>query len=83
MMTSAGEIIINYVSPAARFRGVSKALIAAMESDALVRCLEKVNLLSSETAHRFYLTLGYTDIGQPEPGVGVTISYPMTKKLGT
>jgi Acetyltransferase (GNAT) domain len=31
-MTSLGEIILNYVSPDARFRGVSKALLRGLEA---------------------------------------------------
>jgi hypothetical protein len=34
MVTDAGEIILNYVSPDARFRGASRAVLAALEARA-------------------------------------------------
>src|SRR5437762_11746829 len=34
LLSKAGEIKLNYVSPDARFRGVSSALIEAMEAEA-------------------------------------------------
>lgn len=34
-VTDAGEIVLNYVSPDARFRGVSKVMLAALEARAI------------------------------------------------
>ena len=34
MVTDAGEILLNYVSPDARFSGVSRALLKALEARA-------------------------------------------------
>jgi hypothetical protein len=34
-VTNAGEITLNYISPDARFRGVSRALLAALEARAI------------------------------------------------
>ena len=36
-VTDAGEITLNYVAPAARFRGVSRALLSALEARAVER----------------------------------------------
>ena len=36
-VTDAGEITLNYVAPAARFRGVSRALLKALEARAVER----------------------------------------------
>jgi GNAT superfamily N-acetyltransferase len=36
-VTDAGEITLNYVSPDARFRGVSRALLGALEARAIQR----------------------------------------------
>lgn len=58
-MTSAGDITLNYVSPDARFRGVSKALLLRLETTARERGLATCSLTSTETAHRFYLSAGY------------------------
>src|SRR5690348_8580871 len=52
--TDEGEITLNYVSPEARFRGVSRAMIAALETRAGERGNERCLLVSTETARRFY-----------------------------
>src|SRR5690349_16060857 len=36
-VTDAGEITLNYVSPDARFRGLSRAMLTALEARALER----------------------------------------------
>jgi GNAT superfamily N-acetyltransferase len=36
-LTDSGEITLNYVSPDARFRGVSRALLGALEARAIKR----------------------------------------------
>jgi GNAT superfamily N-acetyltransferase len=76
-----GEITLNYVSPAARFRGVSTALLNALESRAAERGNSHCRLVSTETAHRFYRARGYADTGAPEGRFGTTSSYPMSKKI--
>ena len=58
-MTRTGKITLNYVSPDARFRGISKALIDRLEAQARELGLDCCTLNSSETARRFYLSLGY------------------------
>jgi GNAT superfamily N-acetyltransferase len=76
-----GEILLNYVSPTARFRGVSTALLKALESRAAERSNSRCRLVSTETAHRFYRARGYADTGAPEGRFGTTSSYPMSKKI--
>ena len=76
-----GEITMNYVSPQARFRGASSALLSALEARAAERGAVSCHLLSTETAHRFYLARGYVDIGMPQGKFGMTSSFPMTKRL--
>jgi GNAT superfamily N-acetyltransferase len=51
----AGEIVLNYVSPGARFRGVSSALLEALERRAMAWGHQKCTLQSTETARRFYI----------------------------
>jgi GNAT superfamily N-acetyltransferase len=80
-MTSSGEITLNYVSPDARFRGVGKALMTGLELQAAALGIDIVTLQSSVTAHRFYLSAGYTDSGPPTKGFGVTVCHPMAKHL--
>jgi GNAT superfamily N-acetyltransferase len=80
-VTDAGEITLNYVAPAARFRGVSRALLAALEKRAFERGNTQCRLKSTETAHRFYRSAGYTDEGQPAGNFGTRSGYPMYKRL--
>jgi GNAT superfamily N-acetyltransferase len=80
-VTDTGEITLNYVSPDARFRGVSRALLAALEQRAAARGNARVHLLSTETAHRFYRSGGYVDDGPPAGKFGMKASYPMVKEL--
>ena len=50
-----GDITLNYVSPAARFRGVSSVLLEALERRAMQWDHQRCTLTSTETARRFYL----------------------------
>lgn len=76
-----GEITCNYVSPDARFRGVSKAMLARLETTARDHGNDVCHLISTETAHRLYLSAGYEDCGVPQGKFGTTSSYPMLKRL--
>ena len=60
-MIRTGKITLNYVSPDARFRGISKALINRLEAQARELGLDYCMLNSTETARRFYLSLGYQE----------------------
>ena len=77
----AGRITLNYVSPDARFRGVSRALLSALEARAMQRGNSRCTLTSSETAHRFYQSAGYVDEGVPTGKFGTTTGYPMSKEI--
>lgn len=76
-----GEITLNYVSPDARFRGVSRAMLARLEATARDLGNDAVRLVSTETALRFYLSAGYRQIGPPQGKFGTTSSWPMRKEL--
>jgi GNAT superfamily N-acetyltransferase len=80
-VTDAGEITLNYVSPDARFRGVSAALLGALEARAKERGNERCALNSTETARRFYLARGYSEDGSPAGKFGTNGAYPMSKRL--
>jgi GNAT superfamily N-acetyltransferase len=67
-MTTAGEITLNYVSPDARFRGVSKALIDRLEAQARELGLDRCTLHSTRTAREFYLSRGYQEQLAPVDG---------------
>ena len=80
-VTDAGEITLNYVAPAARFRGISRALLSALEARAVERGNKRCKLTSTETAHRFYLSAGYVDDEAPTGKFGTTAGYPMSKEI--
>jgi len=81
-VTDDGEILLNYVSPDARFRGASKALLAAMETRAAGRGASRCSLQSTETARRFYRARGYEETGAPMAmKFGMDSGYPMSKAL--
>jgi GNAT superfamily N-acetyltransferase len=79
-VTNAGQITLNYVSPDARFRGVSRALLGALEARAIARGNVRCTLNSTETARKFYLANGYVIDGPPDQKYG-TGGYPMSKLL--
>lgn len=82
LLSKTGEIKLNYVSPEARFQGVSTALIGAMEVEARSLGIGRVTLNSTATAHRFYQARGYRDEGPPQTGRLKGSIYPMVKMLG-
>lgn len=57
------EIGLNYVDPAHRFAGVSRALLVAMEAAMRESGATEARVKSTSTAHRFYLDAGWTDVG--------------------
>jgi GNAT superfamily N-acetyltransferase len=80
-VTDAGEITLNYVSPDARFRGVSRALLGALEARAIQRGNLRCALTSTETARRFYNANGYIEDRPVAGKFGTCTSYPMSKPL--
>ena len=80
-VTDAGEVTLNYVSPEARFRGVSHALLGALEARAAARGATGLRLASTATARRFYLSRGYAQAGPPAGHFGTSTGFPMTKPL--
>src|SRR5262249_37350927 len=80
-VTDGGQITLNYVSPDARFRGVSKSLLAALEHRVASRGCVSCTLNSTETARRFYLANGYIETGKPSGHFGTSSGYPMSKSL--
>lgn len=58
-VTKGGEILLNYVSPDARFRGVSKAMLERLEAEAAALGNKVCVLTSTATARAFYRAAGY------------------------
>lgn len=80
-VTDGGEITLNYVAPEARFCGVSRALLGALEARASERGNRRCHLHSTETARRFYHAAGYVEVGPPDGKFGARGGYPMSKTL--
>lgn len=57
--SQSGEIILNYVAPEVRFKGISKSIVAALEAYLRTLGLQQCKLTSTRTAHAFYIALGY------------------------
>jgi GNAT superfamily N-acetyltransferase len=81
-VTDAGEITLNYVSPAARFRGVSRMMVAALELRARERGAGRLTLNSTATALRFYRRCGWVEDGPPAGLFGSLSGFPMVKTSG-
>jgi GNAT superfamily N-acetyltransferase len=80
-VTSAGEIILLYVSPDIRFQGVSRALLGRLEARARELGNVRCTLTSTGTARRFYLAAGYVEQEPRQSAFGAGLSFPMTKQL--
>ena len=59
MVDQYGEILLNYVRPDARFSGVSKSILNALEEFARSQHVHRCFLESTETAKSFYEKCGY------------------------
>jgi GNAT superfamily N-acetyltransferase len=80
-INAKGEIGLLYVSPTARFRGVSKAMLISLETWAQSRQLHEITLLSSVTARSFYEAAEYLENVIPVRVFGEAIAYPMKKVI--
>lgn len=65
-----GEVSLNYVDPAARFRGVSKALLAALEAELRRHGVVEAQLTSTTTARAFYHAAGWSEDAAPVACMG-------------
>lgn len=81
MMTLLGEIQLCYVHPPARFRGVSRALLEALEQRARMLGLRRLGLQSTATARRFYEARGFVPIGPPASAFALISCQSMVKEL--
>jgi GNAT superfamily N-acetyltransferase len=79
-LTGPEEVGLNYVAPAHRFHGVSKALLTALEERIRQSGAYLARLTSTGTAHRFYLANGWQDAGPAEADRGM-LCHPMEKRL--
>ena len=80
LLSSTGTVALCYLVPEARFIGAGKAMLAAMEAEAIRRGLTSLNLESTLTALPFYGRNGFVRTGEPNVGLGVK-GFPMEKPL--
>lgn len=80
-VTDEGEITLNYVSPDARFRGISTILLAELEKRAIEHGNTMCRLESTETARRFYRARGYSEDGPAGLKFGTSSGYPMSRRV--
>jgi N-acetylglutamate synthase-like GNAT family acetyltransferase len=79
-LSKTGVVLLCYLSPDARFLGVGKALLLALEDHAR-RCeLKEMTLSSTETGYQFYLRNGFKDVGKELSSFG-TPCIKMSKAL--
>lgn len=79
---NAEWLLLNYVAPAFRGRGHSRAMLAALEVKMAVRGAHVAKLMSTETARDFYRAHGWRDVGPGTcDGCGGMRGYAMVKDL--
>lgn len=78
--TRRGEIALNYVAPHMRFLGLSKALLARLETELQILGFAEARLEATITATRFYERAGWQpDV--PQASGRMVNGYPMRKML--
>jgi GNAT superfamily N-acetyltransferase len=80
MLVHSGEVSLCYLVPEARFAGLGRALLEAMEAEARRRGIRELYLDSTKTARAFYLRNGFSASGPPQIAFGIE-GYPMRKRL--
>ena len=80
MLTMTGEISLCYLVPEAQGLGIGRAMLTTLENEAARRGLAELILRSTESAHKFYLRLGFVDSGPARQGRFIAVQ-PMHKVL--
>lgn len=79
-ITRDGTVALNYVAPTARFRGLSKAVMARLEAELKALGFTEGRLEATATALKFYQATGWIAEGPQASGRKVN-GYPMKKAL--
>jgi GNAT superfamily N-acetyltransferase len=72
MLTVPGEISLCYLVPEAQGLGIGRAMLTTLEDEAARRHVAELTLRSTESAHRFYLRLGFVDSSPARRGRFIT-----------
>lgn len=80
MFTQTGDVQLLYVAPEYQSQGFSRALLSHIEQDLLTMGVATAHLVSTQTAHLFYLSQGWKSSAVPV-ACHQTDGYPMQKEL--
>lgn len=75
-----GIILMNYIAPAQRFRGISSSMLAYLEEAMRKEGITESRLVSTATARGFYESRGWQTYGDLIPCMGVA-GQPMRKRI--
>ena len=75
-----GVVLMNYIAPDQRLKGLSSAMLAHLEASMLANGLAEGRLVSTATACQFYKKRGWQAYGEQMPCMGVA-GQPMRKTL--
>lgn len=81
LAASSGDIRLCYVMPGWQCAGVGRALLHALEAQAVAWGLGQLRAISTATARGFYERLDFISDGEPVRGSGITRGYPYFKRL--
>lgn len=79
-MSAAGEVLLCYVTPEARFRGAGKAVLQSIELQVKTSGISELRLESTRTALEFYRRNGYKSCGPVVTFAGME-GHPMSKPM--
>lgn len=72
MLSRGGEVLLCYVLPEVRFKGVGSAMLSALEAKARQQGSATLHLDSTQTALPFYLGKGFKCAGEEKSVWGLT-----------
>ena len=78
---SGSEIMLNYVLPEALHQGIGKAMLKALEAQAIASGIDHIRVLSSIPARTFYERNGYVSNGAPRHVGRILGDFPLIKRM--
>lgn len=81
LISLPGEILLNYVLPEYKNKGVGKKLLAGLESFAKSADLSEITVVSTITAKSFYERNGFEKQAEPLYTGNLLSDFPLIKKI--
>ena len=75
------QIVLNYVLPEALHQGIGKAMLKALEAQAIASGIDHIRVLSSIPARTFYERNGYVSNGAPRHVGRILGDFPLIKRM--